>query len=293
MTNRASVPATQVSAIDRVRTLTQLTIAIGQLVEMLRTVRDPDAPATDRWTVADMAAHVAGNLEVCTAMVRGIPSPAGSIDAIGALNDLVIATLAERDIDRLCEHIEAHAAAYIDAIGMLEGDPVVPWHAHLHVRASTLAGLSLGEAIVHGLDIARASNQPWPVEADWARTVFRAALPVLPYYLNADRAGSRQMRVDVRLRGDEAARAILVFDRGRLTAVDAESRNPSEVREPAAGSSTPTGRSDCYVSADPWTLVRVLYGRSGLGVPIATGKIVAWGRKPWLGLRLPGYFRAP
>jgi hypothetical protein len=36
-----------------------------------------------------------------------------------------------------------------------------------------------------------------------------------------------------------------------------------------------------------------MYGRSGLGAPLAAGKIVAWGRRPWLGVRLPGYFRAP
>ncbi|HEY2793761.1 MAG TPA: maleylpyruvate isomerase N-terminal domain-containing protein, partial [Micromonosporaceae bacterium] len=181
MTNRASVPdgpspasrtpTSPAPATDRARTVDQLSVAIKQLVRVLSNVRNPNAPATNRWTVTDVAAHIAGNLEVCTAMVRGVPSPAGSIDAIGALNDLVIATLGERDIDRLGQHIEAHAAAYIEAIRSLDGDPPVPWHAHLHVPASTLAGLSLGEAIVHGLDIARATDQAWPVRTEWARTV--------------------------------------------------------------------------------------------------------------------------
>lgn len=283
MTNRASVPATPKPATpppptDLATTVEHLGVAIKQLVRVLSNVRDPNAPATNRWTVTDVAAHIAGNLEVCTAMVRGVPSPAGSIDAIGALNDLVIATLGERDIHRLGEHIEAHAAAYIEAISSLDGDPMVPWHAHLHVPASTLAGLSLGETIVHGLDISRATDQPWPVRTEWARTVIGGALPVLPHYLKPDRVAGRRMRFEIRFRGSEPTTAHLLIADGRLT-----------VAEGSAGGD----KVDCYVSADPWAFIRVMYGRSGLGAPLAAGKIVAWGRRPWLGLRLPGYFRAP
>jgi uncharacterized protein (TIGR03083 family) len=283
MTNRASVPAapkpaTPSSSTDPATTADHLGVAIKQLVQMLSNVRDPNAPATNRWTVTDVAAHIAGNLEVCTAMVRGVPSPAGSIDAIGALNDLVIATLGERDIKRLGEHIEAHAAAYIEAISSLDGDPMVPWHAHLHVPASTLAGLSLGETIVHGLDIARATDQAWPVRPEWARTVIETALPVLPHYLKPDRVAGRRMRFEIRVRGTQRLTAHLLFGDGQLA-----------VTEGTAGGD----KVDCHVSADPWTFVRVMYGRSGLGAPLVAGKIVAWGRRPWLGLRLPGYFRAP
>ena len=283
MTNRASVPATPQPATpapptDLATTVDHLGVAIKQLVRVLSNVRDPNAPATNRWTVTDVAAHIAGNLEVCTAMVRGVPSPAGSIDAIGALNDLVIATLGERDINRLGEHIEAHAAAYIEAISALDGNPMVPWHAHLHLPASTLAGLSLGETIVHGLDIARATDQAWPVRTEWARTVIDAALPVLPHYLKPDRVAGRRMRFELHVRGAEPLTAHLLIADGQLT-----------VAEGSVGGN----KVDCYVSADPWAFVRVMYGRSGPGAPLAAGKIVAWGRRPWLGLRLPGYFRTP
>ena len=154
----------------------------------------------------------------------------------------------------------------------------MPWHAHLHVPASTLAGLSLGESIVHGLDIARATDQAWPVRTLWARTVIDAGLYVLPHYLKPDRVADRRMRFEVRLRGADPLIAHLHIADGQLT-----------VAERSAG----RDEVDCYVSADPWTFVRVMYGRSGLGAPLAAGKIVAWGRRPWLGLRLPGYFRAP
>jgi hypothetical protein len=51
--------------------------------------------------------------------------------------------------------------------------------------------------------------------------------------------------------------------------------------------------ADCYLSADPWAVLLVLYGRSGPLKPGLTGRIVAWGRRPWLALTLPTLFRKP
>ena len=50
---------------------------------------------------------------------------------------------------------------------------------------------------------------------------------------------------------------------------------------------------DCHVSADPVALLLVAYGRRSQWVPILTGRLVAWGRKPWLGVRLVRYLVAP
>ena len=50
---------------------------------------------------------------------------------------------------------------------------------------------------------------------------------------------------------------------------------------------------DCHVSADPVALLLVSYGRRSQWVPVLTGKLLAWGRKPWLGLRLVRYLVTP
>ena len=53
------------------------------------------------------------------------------------------------------------------------------------------------------------------------------------------------------------------------------------------------GPVDCHVSADPVALLLVSYGRQSQWVPALTGKLLAWGRKPWLGLRLTRYLVTP
>jgi len=50
---------------------------------------------------------------------------------------------------------------------------------------------------------------------------------------------------------------------------------------------------DCHVSAEPVALLLIAYGRRRQWIPILTGKVDAWGRKPWLGPRLVRYLVTP
>src|SRR5215471_1191947 len=133
----------------------------------------------------------------------------------------------------------------------------------------TVAKLA-GEAYVHGRDVARALGRPWPLDADDMRTIFVGLLPVLPHYVDRDGAVGFAASFDVRLRGDPTSRARFEFDTGHLTVRQCDGR-----------------RVDCRVSAEPATFVLILYGRSGQMRPVLTGRVVASGRKPWLGLTLP------
>jgi hypothetical protein len=46
------------------------------------------------------------------------------------------------------------------------------------------------------------------------------------------------------------------------------------------------GRVDCHLSADPWSFMLVSYGRVGQWNAALRGKVVTWGRRPWLGVKL-------
>jgi hypothetical protein len=50
---------------------------------------------------------------------------------------------------------------------------------------------------------------------------------------------------------------------------------------------------DCHLWADPVALMLVVYGRIGQWGPIARGRLLAWGRKPWLGLKFKNLFFNP
>jgi uncharacterized protein (TIGR03083 family) len=263
--------------LDQVRAARAADGAARQFAALLRAGPDPGLTAVGRWTVRDVAAHVAGGAELYAQIARGTPSPAPTIEGITALNDQILSTIGEPDLPALAGRAEAAVAGLLATADGHQGDPDVPWHAGLRLPLSTLLAAACGEYLVHGYDIARAARVPWPVPAGWARTVFLGVLPVLPHYLLAGRAHGRPARYDIRLRGERGARAIFTIAGGELA-----------IEAPRAGQP-----ADCYLSADPWPFLLVLYGRSGPLKPGLTGRIVAWGRRPWLALTLPTLFRNP
>ena len=52
-------------------------------------------------------------------------------------------------------------------------------------------------------------------------------------------------------------------------------------------------RVDCHISADPATLPLLLFGRTAQWRAILTGRMLAWGRRPWVGPRLRTMIRNP
>jgi uncharacterized protein (TIGR03083 family) len=255
-------------------TLDSLDRALDRVADLIATT-PAAAPAIGRWTAREVAAHVAGGLELYTQLVRGGTSPAGTIDAITPLNDEIIASIDELHMPALAERVRRSAAVYRVAATVAGGAPDVGWHAGLRVPLSTLLAISLGEAIVHGRDIARAGGRPWPVPPDWARTVFEGVLPVLPHYLLPERAVGRACTFDIRLRGRPPVGAVWAIADGHLTVSPAP------------------GRVDCHISADPWAFIQILYGRTGPVRPALSGRILAWGGRPWLAFLLPSLFRSP
>jgi hypothetical protein len=78
----------------------------------------------------------------------------------------------------------------------------------------------------------------------------------------------------VRLRGQGTHR--FDFDEGRLR------MNPAGPFRP-----------DVTISADPATLLLMLYRRVSLWPGILTGRLVAYGQRPWLALTLTSRFHRP
>jgi uncharacterized protein (TIGR03083 family) len=246
-----------------------------QFCTLLAAADRPEAPAVGSWRVRDVGAHLTG-VAAYTAMLRGGPSDARSIDAIAAWNEENVALAADLDCAALAARV---GDAYADFLQEARRHPVevlVGWHADLKLPVSTLCAILAGEAYIHGWDVARALRRPWRLDPQDMRTIFVGLLPVLPHYADRRRAARCTASFDVRLRGDPDARAVFAFDRGRLAV------------QPPAGQ-----RVDCRVSADPAAFLLVTYGRSGPLVPALRGRITAGGRKPWLGLRLPRLFRRP
>ena len=270
MTGLASV------APDKGRAADQAHAVFAQLCALLRDTDDLSPGAVGHWTAGDVAAHLAGLLALYPRLLSGGASPAGTVDAIAAMNEQLVAAVPERDGPALATRIESAAAAFADAVRAVPGDPEVGWHAGLRVPLSSLASLMVEEASVHGYDIARAVGRPWHIRDEWAHTTFRGLLPIMPAYVS-DRGARMRARFDVRLRGDPAARAVFAFADGTLTVLPGP----------------PQGTVDCHISAAPVPFLLVTFRRIGPVRPALTGQVLAWGRRPWLGAALTGLFRAP
>ena len=98
-------------------------------------------------------------------------------------------------------------------------------------------------------------------------------IPILPVLVNPQTTRDVVATICVRLRG--ASAIPLRFDHGTLT-IDRE-----------------INRFDATVSVDPVGFLLVAYGRSSQWSEIARGRIVAWGRKPWVALKLASYLVTP
>lgn len=266
----------QTITVDKDEALAGTRVAMRRLCVVLRSVTAPNAPAVGTWTVRDVAAHLASGISLSAATARGEGSLIARLADIPDFNASGVVAFPDRDCRVLADRIEAALDAFVAAVAHRPGDLEVAWHAGVRLPLSSLCAVLLGEALIHGYDVARACNAPWPIDAAHARVVFKGLLPVLPFFVDSAAAAGVHATFDIRLRGGEDARVRFAFARGALQ-ISAPHHGPV----------------DCHISADPTAFVLVLYRRLGPLPPALTGKIVAWGRKPWLALRLMRLFLRP
>lgn len=244
-----------------------------RLVELLRNVSDPSRPAIGEWTIGDTAAHLVQIFEMYPRMARGDPSPVPRTNALSETYATYLAANPERDPRVLAGSVEKALADFVGVASELDPEALVPWHGGVQIPLVALAGLAIGEATVHGWDIARAEGRPWPMDPVEASLVIKAIGVVAPHFLTEEgERATASIRINLRKSGSLTFR----FGGGELKV-----------------SSTDEGAVDCRISADPVAFLLTGYGRVGLFGPIATGKLIAYGRKPWLGMRFTNYMRSP
>lgn len=247
---------------------------------LLRSVRHPDAPALGEWNLTETAVHLSVSADALCALAQGTGALLTDLWDLGTLNKTLVQGETTRELGQLADRIDATVARFLALVGDAEDDGARPWVVEgVEAPLSLLTCQMLNELVVHGWDIAKADGAPWPIERRHAALVLTGF--VFPSMDNLGRtmvdqekgAGVR-VTYDVRLRG--GGRAVLRFDDGDLT-VEAE----------------PSGPVDCHLSVDPVAFMLVGWGRIKQGPAILRGQLFAWGRKPWLGLKLRSLLRNP
>ncbi|MDQ6727256.1 MAG: maleylpyruvate isomerase N-terminal domain-containing protein [Actinomycetota bacterium] len=255
-------------------------VAGPRLSALLRSARRPDAPALGTWDVTELALHVSHSIDTATAMAKGGGNLLEDIWGLAPLSGVMVGGEGRRPLDEVADRIDAGVAELLATMDAATGDERRPWLVKgTEMTLSNLTCEVLSELTVHGWDIARVEGVPWPVDRSHAALVVEGfllpSLQVLGRSMVDQRAAAGvRARFEVRLRG--RGRAFLRFHHGDLSVEAA-----------------PSGPVDCHLLVDPVAFLLVSWGRSSQWPPIARGQLLAWGRRPWLGLRLRSWLRNP
>ncbi|MFD9123607.1 maleylpyruvate isomerase family mycothiol-dependent enzyme [Kitasatospora sp. NPDC059571] len=243
---------------------------------LLRRCPDPNLPIPGaRWTVAEAAAHLALANELMADLAAGERRSYGdgTPGSLEAANDASLAAYAERDPAVLAEGITRHARAFTAAFAERPAtDPVDTPLGPMDL--ATLGAYLLTHMLGHGYDIAVALRRPHMIDRHRVALAMPFLLTAMPRVVDAASAAGHNACYDLRVRG--GVRFTVTFRDGT-----------------AEVSPEPAARPDCTILTGPVAFLLIALGRYGPVTALARGKVLAWGRRPWLAPGFPLLFRAP
>ena len=237
---------------------------------LLRSATKPDKKAIGIWSVAETANHLSHCYPSFIDAFHGTFTAAP--EDVDAHNAEALAADPERDLDVLANRIETGMHEYLEIAGKFDGDELVDFFTGMLVPASGVTATLLGEALVHGYDIAKAEGLPWVIEPQHAALTLEGLVPIVVHFVDEKVAAGLNAGFEIRLRGGRTS--FWYFEDGRLTI---ESSQILPV--------------DCHISAEPVTFMLMSYNRIGSTLPALSGKVRVWGRRPWLAMQLQGLFK--
>ncbi len=263
-----------------------LRAAASRSAELIASLPDLEGRvAKSDWTVADAAAHLVVGLSGYADAARGaveewrpmIPDAATYADRVAGLNRATIAAQPARSPAAAGRAIIEAADAFLEATAGRSAAQRIPtpWYrddASLSVLSATC--LLTGEQLIHGRDIARGVGRKWKISPEEAALVFQAIPAMMPLAVNPE--ASRGLHATYDMRAGRAGRFVVQVS-GASATVDPPGR----------------ARIDCHIAGTPLALLLVGYGRISQWQAIGTGRLIAWGRKPWLGFRFVHLFYNP
>ncbi|MFD9782996.1 maleylpyruvate isomerase family mycothiol-dependent enzyme [[Kitasatospora] papulosa] len=247
-----------------------------EIAQLLRRAPDTGAAVPGLvWMVGELAAHLAQANELMADVAAGRPRRHGdgTPEGIAAANEQALDAFAERRADPLAAMIVTRTEAYLEAVASHPAEetlltPMGP------MNRVVLGSYLLTHMLGHGFDLARALKRPHMVDRARARLTLPFLVEAMPRVTDAAATAGLNARYAVRLWG--GGRFGVTFTDGTAT----------------VGHAFPD-RPDCTISIEPVTFLLMALGRCSPAGAMARGRVLAWGRRPWLGPRFPEYFTAP
>ncbi|SEO96946.1 TIGR03083 family protein [Actinacidiphila rubida] len=250
--------------------------AASGIADLLRSCDDGSVPIPGAtWTVAEAAAHLALANELMAGLAAGrhLPYGDGTPGSLAAANEESLAAYPERDPAVLADAVVRHALAFTEAaVWRSATEEVVSPLGRMDM--AMLGSYLLTHMLGHGYDMAVALGRRHMIDA---RTV-GLTVPFLrwgmPRVVNPAAAAGHGGCYLLRVRG--GGRFAVTFTDGIAQVSDQPSRRP-----------------DCTILCEPVTFLLIALGRCTPTAAMARGRILAWGRRPWLAPRFPTLFTAP
>lgn len=245
-----------------------------RVAELLGSLPDATAPIRPgTWTVREAAVHLTVEANHCVEIAHGAPSHAMTNAEFNAFSEARIADIPETDPQKLSELIREGAHRLLEAADGHPGDQPVTYYG-LPCSLAHVMGMELGEFIVHGYDIAKATGHPWPIDPLHAQLSLHGYAPIFQACIRPKAAKAHTAAYAIELRGGEGF--VVRFCDGQF-----------------AWEGAGSGPVDCVISADPVALLMAVLGRVSQWEAIALGLFSAGGNRPELGLGFLDLFAIP
>ncbi|MGC4110734.1 MAG: hypothetical protein QM747_09985 [Nocardioides sp.] len=225
------------------------------LVEAIRRAPAETRPTRMRWTNAEIAAHMYASVVESHKLARGVPSAYDGTGPSAALDERLVAGVEERDVGLLAEMVDKATTAFLGDLRALRGDELV---AMPRADVSTLVALLAADHHLHGGQFAETAGARWTGEVADLHTPLSV---LVPYSFDPSGACGFTGSYTLRLAGVPPI---------RYGVVDGELQDE------------PPERTDCTISTDPQTFLRLGIGVVSQLRALATFKLRAGGRRPWL-----------
>ncbi|MFJ9446598.1 maleylpyruvate isomerase family mycothiol-dependent enzyme [Kitasatospora sp. NPDC101235] len=263
------------SAAARTALFEAVTAVGDEAVALLAGCRGDTRIPGSAWTVAEAAAHLAMANELMAALAVGEERPYGdgTPGSLAAANAASLAERPERDPAVLAEEIARQTREFAAAAGPRAGtEPVLTPLGRMDL--DTLGAYLLTHMLGHLYDIAVALGRPHPIDRQRVELTMPFLRTAMPRVTDARTAAGHSACYRLRVRG---------LDGFAVTFTDGA----------AAVSQEPPRRPDCTILVEPVTFLLLALGRCTATGALVRGKVLAWGRRPWLAPAFPGLFTAP
>ncbi len=252
-----------------------LTAVGDEAVALLAGCRGTTPIPGAEWTVAEAAAHLAMANELMAELAAGEERPYGdgTPGSLAAANEASLAARPERDPAVLGAEIARQARRFTEEAGPRDGAGTVrtPLGA---MDLDTLGAYLLTHMLGHLYDIAVALGRPHPIDRERVGLTMPFLRIAMPWVVDARAAAGHGACYRLRVRG---------LDGFAVTFTDGA----------AVVSQAPPRRPDCTILTEPVAFFLIALGRCTATEALVRGKVLAWGRRPWLAASFPGLFAAP